>query len=48
MSKEYVSDQEWNEWLEFLEEYNQKKQIKKEKFQESLLYAIYQKFINKE
>lgn len=36
-----ISDQEWKEWLEFLEEYNRKKQLKTEKFQESLLYSVY-------
>ena len=40
MSKEIVSDLEWQEWLEFLDEYNTKKKEKQEK---SLLYWIYKR-----
>lgn len=40
MSKEFVSDSEWEEWLEFLDEYNAKK---KEKRENSLLYWIYKR-----
>ena len=40
MSKEIVSDLEWQEWIEFLDEYNTKKKEKQEK---SLLYWIYKR-----
>ena len=46
-NKEDVTDEEWSEWLDWLEEYNHKRQAKQERFQESLLYAVYQKFNNK-
>lgn len=48
MSKEVIDDSEWQEWIEFLDEYNRKKQLNKEKFQESLLYSIYKWLKSKE
>ena len=44
VENDYISDDEYQEFLKFIEEYNKKKDDKRNN---SLLYQIYKKFIEK-
>jgi hypothetical protein len=39
-----ITNEEYEEFIKFMEDYNKKKQEQKDKFHDSLLYAIYQYF----
>jgi len=42
--KEYEDELDYQEFLKYMDEWNKKQEVKREKFQESLLYTIYKYF----